>query len=210
MREVATKRGQRAEVYLSDGTRVLIAPASTIRFAATFGENRDVYLDGQAFFQVAHNDKKPFRVHTTAAVVEDVGTTFSVRQFAGDTSVRIIIGEGIVKVRDVVAGAGDLLDVQRDRPIRRERVPDLDKSLAWTRGQLVFEAVPFSEAIPELSRWFDLDLLLARPDLGARRLTASISDEPTAEVMRMLALALDARYSMHGRSVTFYPQGKGQ
>ena len=81
---------------------------------------------------------------------------------------------------------------------------DVARALAWTQGRLTFEAVPLRDAVPELRRWYDLDFLLADPSLGARRLTASFSDEPVAEVIRLIAMAVEARYERRGRTVTFH------
>ena len=91
-REVATKLGQSAQIFLSDGTRVLLSPGSHLRFASPFADTaRDVTLDGRALFDVAHDTVRRFRVHTAVGVAEDVGTSFSVTQFAGDSVLQVVV-----------------------------------------------------------------------------------------------------------------------
>jgi transmembrane sensor len=205
-KDVATRAGQRADVYLSDGTHVLLAPASRLRFASPFTDTvRVVRLEGEAMFDVKHDALRPFIVRTQNGVARDLGTRFAIRQYPGDADVRVVVAEGSVALDSAVLKPGDVGLRDSAGGITVERV-DIAKALAWTQGRLTLEAVPLREAIPQLDRWYDLEFLLSDPDLGARRLTASFSDEPADEVVRVIATSLDVRFERRGRTVTFKPK----
>src|SRR5688572_9543978 len=83
MRELVTPNGQRATVTLGDGSRVVLNAGSRLRYAAAIARgSRDVYLDGEAYFEVTHDAARPFRVHAHGSVAHDLGTRFTVRAYA--------------------------------------------------------------------------------------------------------------------------------
>ena len=115
--EVAAPSGQRAEVTLPDGTRLLLNSGSKVRYHYPFGEERDVVLQGEAFFDVAHDSGHPFRVHARHGLVTVLGTKFGVRAFATDTAIQVAVREGTVAVTrdDSVGGKSSGRSRQRWR-----------------------------------------------------------------------------------------------
>ncbi|MBX6331495.1 MAG: FecR domain-containing protein, partial [Gemmatimonadaceae bacterium] len=100
-RVYSTQRGQRATLDLPDGTRLFLGYASTIRIPADYGDSlRDVYLEGEAYFDVAHDSTRPFRVHAGNTVARDLGTKFSVRAYPTDRHVEVAVSEGRVALAD--------------------------------------------------------------------------------------------------------------
>jgi transmembrane sensor len=100
-----TGAGERSDLLLADGTRVRLAPGSQVRVAADFGAaRRDVYLDGEGYFEVTHDESRPFTVYAGNTSVRDIGTAFSVRSYAADSAVQVVVREGEV----AVAGVGRL------------------------------------------------------------------------------------------------------
>jgi ferric-dicitrate binding protein FerR (iron transport regulator) len=212
MQEYTTARGMRLRLRLSDGTHVVLGVASRLRLPRSFGRAgaRDLYLDGEAYFDVRYDAARPFRVHTATAVTQDLGTKFSLEGRDADTTARVVVAEGSVELRaqrlppdrrgalltagqlGVLAPSGDAL-VRSDVDVRRE--------LAWTEGKLVFDDVPLRDALPRLSRWYDLDFTLADSALGARVLTAEFGGEALAETLRLLAATLGVGYERQGRNV---------
>lgn len=223
-REVSTPRGQRAKIRLADGSVVTLAPESRLREAPNFGvATRDVSLDGEAYFEIAHDPSKPFRVHTSRAVARDVGTKFLVRAYAGSPDVRVVVEEGLVSLRragdSTSAGpsagattAGDSL-LLRPRDLGRLDTQNrltlqsgvaLDEYTAWTSGRLVFTNTPLSDAIPRLARWYDVDLRLGDADLGRETFTATLTHEPMSDVVRLLAATVRARVERRGDTLVLF------
>src|SRR2546422_5475331 len=82
-------------IRLQDGTQVTIAPKSRVRYTADFGRaHRDLYLDGEAYFQVAPDSQRPLRVHTPRSVTEDLGTAFVVRAYGDQNATEVVVIEG--------------------------------------------------------------------------------------------------------------------
>ena len=213
--EYATERGQRATIMLVDGTRVWLSVDSKLRIAPGYGSStRDVELEGEALFDVKHDAKLPFRVHTHGAVAEDLGTEFSVRAYPSDPATVVVVAEGVValhhtdqlRVTDSSDGGVELTRGQMGRlgPSGRVTVVadvDLRTSLGWREGMLEFQELPLGDAIRELERWYDVDIALGDSSLARVPLTATLDDQTVDEAFAVIAGALDAEYRRDGRKV---------
>lgn len=223
MREVITRRGQTAVLELADGSHIMLGPGTRLRApvntaALPPGTPREIYLDGEAYFEVQHDSTRPFRVHTAIGIAEDIGTTFVVRAFPETRGMQVVVASGEVALhratRDTVAdraavtGAppltlvgGDVARLAANGITTLRRGVDVTPYLAWTRGGLAFDGALLREVMPELERWYDVDIRLADSALAGRRLTASFRDEPLSQVLQLLALSLDLRVQRHDHVV---------
>jgi transmembrane sensor len=213
--EARTGVGERREVRLADGTRVTLAPGSRLRWPDELGANgaRDVTLEGEAFFVVAHDASRPFSVHAGGAVARVLGTEFDVR--ARDRVVQVVVATGRVQFRPEHAPDGPVLeagDLGRldagGRTAHVTRDAPLYLHLGWREGRLVGGGRPFAALLPELTRWFGDEFVVADSALAARPVVADLRVGPGARLdplLDALALALDARWSRQGRTVTFLP-----
>src|SRR2546426_3366166 len=203
MREYATPRGRRAVLRLLDGTEITLNADSRLRAPVTFGDRRrDVYLEGEAYFRVVHDAARPFVVHTAGGTIRDVGTAFSVRAYGDAVRERVAVVEGAVELAATALRAGQVATRLRTGTVRVLRGASVSDEVAWTRGRLVFASVPLGEAAQALSRWYDLDVRVADPELARRPVTGSYGDEPVAQVLTLITAAVGARYEWQGRSVT--------
>ena len=205
MREVATRRGQRATVRLADGTRVDLGVASAIRYAPTYGRRvRDVFLEGEAYFEVAPDPKKPFTVYAANAITRDRGTKFGVSAYPGANQVEVVVVEGSVDLSGLVLGAADLGRLDRRGRLRVEHGVDPAARLGWRTGRLVFRNTPLRDALPQLGRWYDADLRLGDSALGDYPLTASWRGEPLDRVLDLITAALHVRVARRGSTILLY------
>ena len=200
-KEYATAPAQRMVIRLQDGTQVTIAPKSRVRYTADFGRaHRDLYLDGEAYFQVAPDSQRPLRVHTSASITEDLGTAFVVNAYADQRMTEVVVTEGRVSLSRaettspaVVLGLRDLGRLDASGPATVRRGVDVDRYLAWTKGVLAFDGTPLSEVMPTLERWYNVEIRLSDSALAARRLTATFQNEPIDLVVQRIALTLGLR-----------------
>jgi ferric-dicitrate binding protein FerR (iron transport regulator) len=203
MREYATPRGRRAVFRLLDGTEITLNADSRLRAPVALGDRqRDVYLEGEAYFRVVHDAARPFVVHTAAGTIRDIGTAFSVRAYRDVARERVAVVEGSVALAATALRAGQVATRLRTGSVRVLRGASVSDEVAWTRGRLVFASVPLGEAAQALSRWYDLDVRVADQQLAGRPVTGSYRDEPVAQVLTLITAAVGARYEWQGRSVT--------
>ncbi len=176
-----------------------------------------VYLDGDAYFEVAHDHKRPFRVHTGNAVTEVIGTKFGVRAREGESAVQVAVAEGRVALSSpgplstnaesgneegrAVLERGDVGRLASDGRASVAHGIDVSRILAWTEGRLAFERTPLPEVLAELDRWFDRDFVLGDSSLAGLKLTTSLRGDSLAEAIAVLEAALAVKARVVGRTV---------
>jgi transmembrane sensor len=201
----STGVGERDSLRLPDGTTVILGPASRLTLARGYGETaREVDLQGEALFDVAHDGARPFTVHAGAGWVRDIGTTFSVVADPAQ-GVRVVVTAGAVALRATERSMdGELVLRQGDRGtlaagrMTAERAAATADDLAWTRGRLVFRDAPLERVAADLRRWYGMEIRAGDATVAGRRLTASFDGEPPDRVLRVIGLALGADVAMRG------------
>jgi len=218
MQEMVTAAGQRAVLSLGDGTRVTLGVASRLRFPSRFGDIRDVYLDGEAYFEVAHDPGRPFAVHTARAVARDLGTKFNVRAYHDTGDIVVAVAEGAVGLKASGRPAADSLVLRRadvgrttaDGRLSVTHAVELNAYLAWTRGELVFDRTPSTEAIAQINRWYGVDVRLGDSTLATYSLTTTLSTQPFSQALAIVAAALDAGVQRQGSSYLLLAKPRGR
>src|SRR5450756_2512407 len=202
----ATSVGERRQVLLKDGTKVLLGPTS--RLVVFFGDqdgDRLVTLDGVAYFSVVHDPAHPFTVKAGEIRIQDVGTAFSVES-DDSAGTRLAVDSGSVSIgaadqdpnAAAVLNARDRATVDTKGIVVVERSAVSDDDLAWTQGRLVFRDAPLILVGAELYRWYGVRLRVADSSLANLHLTASFSGEPVDRVLNVIALSLGARIERQG------------
>jgi transmembrane sensor len=174
---------------LADGSRVTLAPGSTLRSAADFGRtHRQLELTGEALFTVLRG-AAPFRVRVRDVVVEDLSTAFVVRERSGGVLVTVVEGAVVVGARrdTVHAGTGGLATAAG--LVEPSGVEDASQATSWTGGRLVFDNEPLGDVVSRLSRWtgrsIEVDTSLAR-----RRVTVTFAGESPDVMVDVLATTI--------------------
>ncbi len=216
-RTVATGKGERVQVTLSDGTRVLLGVESRLRWPRRFGgDRRDVRLEGAAYFEVAPDPSRPFSVYTDDAVTRVLGTRFTVRDYDGAEPARVAVTEGKVSVRPARAPSDDpaavaVLVKGQAAEVRASGGAAVvgrareQRDLAWTRGTIAFENAPVPEVVAEIGRWYDVQIQVPDPGLASRHLTISFENEPLETLLQEIAAVLGARVDRRGRVIVLVP-----
>ena len=202
-RTYTTEVGRADTLLLPDGSRVVLGPASRLDLAAGYGgERRDAELVGEALFELVHDAARPFALRVETAMIQDLGTTFGVRDDAGE--VRVVVTSGSVLLRNaadsvgVELKAGDRGTLRPGKQVTAERAVSTADDLAWTRGRLVFTGAAMSLVKADLRRWYGIELEITDAALADRHLTATFAGEPAEQVLKMLGLALGASIERRG------------
>ncbi len=191
--------GQRITVALVDGSRVTLAPQTTVRVMSAFGVSaRTVSVRGEAHFDVAAASGIPFIVQTGAVKTQVLGTRFVVKHYDDDSNVQVAVETGKVAIAGtnstpVVLTAG-VVAMANDSGITISDSVDLAPYSNWVNGQLAFKNTPLADALSTLSRWYGVQFRLEDSSLAAAHITGELSygslDDMVQVIKNMLAVPL--------------------
>lgn len=198
---VENKSIAKVSVYeLSDGSIVRLNTGSSIRLAADYGKNsRDLYLEGEAYFEVAKDASKPFRVYASYSVTTALGTAFTVRAIKGETAVKVILLEGKVRVENTQKSTPSveltpkqqvLLEADKISPV--ENIANIDALTRWKDGYVMtFRETPFTDVIKIVSANYKTPITgFEHTPLANAKITAEFDKAtPLLSVMEALAFA---------------------
>lgn len=202
--ELANPRGSRQIIlYLSDGTKVMLNAGSRIKYPSLFeGTLREVELSGEAYFEVAKNAAKPFKVYTRNGSIQVLGTHFNVNTEKAN-KMEVTLLEGSVKVN-----RGNLSNVLKpgQKAIVTQKIDlqsnaDTAQVVAWTNDLFDFKGVELSEILRQVTEWYDvrLDGNLTTPDM---KLSGKVSrDLPISKVLELLSLSSGLQFTMINKEV---------
>ena len=180
-------------VTLADGSYARLAPQTTLQEWEVEG-GREVSVEGKAFFAVARDEARPFKVRTGAGTVRVLGTRFQV--ITDQVGVETVVVEGRVEVANehgsVEVPAGAVSMMARDQAPSMEPVTDVLARLDWPGGMLVYHATPLEQVAEEVSRFYGRELRVSNSDLARRRVTAWFQGEPFEAVAESLCLVTEA------------------
>lgn len=172
-----TPTGGEYKLILSDGTRVWLNSQSILRYPVNFTDKeRLVYLEGEAYFDVAYDDKCPFIVNTRTEVnVQVLGTAFNIRAYPDEAQIETVLEQGSVKMWQysnsvtLVPGTKGVFNKNNGEFSTQEVNTEL--YTAWYKGQYVFEEETIENILTRLSRWYDIHVFFA--DQKARNMVFS-------------------------------------
>ena len=176
---VTAQRGSLTETVLPDGTHACINAASSISFGRDFGRGaREVTLEGEGYFEVAHDAANPFRVHAGNTCVTVKGTVFNVRSYADEPEIEVSLLEGSVLLSstagEVTLKPGTCAVVSRESGKIRLEKADPAVS-AWTRGKIVFTDKSIPEILGYIGRQYGVQFSYKEGLFGDERFTGNIS-----------------------------------
>jgi len=215
MQMLATPKGGQYHVILSDGTKVWLNAASSIKYPVSFSgkKERRVILSGEAYFEVEKmkETKMPFIVVTASTLgggegqeVKVLGTHFNINSYLPSRTKTTLL-EGSVKVstpkgQGVILKPGDQ-SIFSNHQFVIEKV-DTDLEIAWKNGKMAFESADIQTVMQMLSLWYDIEVIYSGEITNAR-FTGSVSrSQNLSEVLKFLELTNDVHFKIKGREIT--------
>jgi len=214
--EVANTTSSEQPIKLSDGTLVRLKPGSRLRYEKSFnGQRREVFLQGEAFFQVKRNPLKPFVVHAGDLVTEVLGTSFLVRQRPGSNTTEVAVASGKVSVYTRNTGS----DRQRNGVILTpNQQVSYDASTRNITTGIVPQPVPIASAksapvslnfqvaslqtvLDALTQVYGIEFVVANPQLKDCSITADLSGLSMFTQLELVCKSIDATYEKRGTVV---------
>jgi len=161
MQTLHVPTGQRAELTLTDGTRVWLNSHSTLTFPNYFTEaSRDVYLDGEGYFDIAHNESKPFRVNTPEHVIKALGTEFNVFAYGENGYFEASLLNGSVEVstqdkQQIISLTPGNRTYWKDNQLMTASIRHYDYFL-WRKGIISFDNEQVEDILKKLEFYYDI------------------------------------------------------
>ena len=194
---------------MSDGTRVWINAASTLKYPAKFAaDSRTVYASGEIYLEVAKDAGRPFYVVVDGITVKVLGTSFTIRAYAdeNDTKVTLLEGKIAAQINDKEYTLTPGKQLKRDKTFGETSVRTVDPAeiVSWTRGYYIFKKARLQEVVNTLKNWYGVNIMLSS---GASDIiyTGVVNKEEKLEVfLRRLEEVSNVKCSCNGKFVTIY------
>lgn len=223
---ITTGRGNQYQLILPDGSHIWLNAASSLIFPTAFqGNERVVELTGEAYFEIAKDKSRPFRVlvppHTGeqgGAAIEVLGTHFNVNAYGDESAIRTTLLEGKVKVgnrqlatgneqqRSVILKPGQQAVISSSTEGGREgaiavQTADIEEAVAWKNGYFQYTDAPLATVMRQVSRWYDVEVVY----------TGNIQDEVfsgtipraanIAQLLKILELTKTVKFRIEGKKL---------
>lgn len=173
--------GKRSYIKLSDGTKVWINSGSRLVFPAAFQEKaREVYLEGEAIFEVAHNKEKPFRVKSSTQSIEVLGTVFNVSHYSEDDLMQTVLKSGSIRIKyqndgkSIVMKPGTLSSFNTKSSTVTTQVVNPDDYFSWRDGFLTLNNSSLGEIALRLSRYYNTPIFFDSNTLASQTFSGSL------------------------------------
>jgi transmembrane sensor len=195
--EVKVPLGQMSEITLYDGTKVWLNSGTTLRYSNKFGnDERNVSLDGEAFFEVTKN-KTPFKVKLKNSEVEVLGTTFNAVSYTDENYSQVTLVEGKVNLNNLNGSV-----IAELKPSEQINIDDISKKAtigkvetnfytSWTEGKIVFDDEKLSDIARKLERWYNVDIQFKDESINNLRFSGTIlKHKPFNQILAAFELLL--------------------
>jgi ferric-dicitrate binding protein FerR (iron transport regulator) len=213
---LTTKRGNQYQVVLPDGSRVWLNAASSITYPTMFTSGqRKVVITGEAYFEVARNDKQPFIVQKGALSVQVLGTRFNLNTYDDEHVLTATLLEGSIKVikgrnssvlkpgqQAILPGGAAPADSHDG--IRVIDNADIGEAMSWKNGEFRFTDATIGSIMRQVERWYDVDVIYGTRI--SRHFIADIPrDVPLSELLKLLEMTDQVHFRIEGKKITVIP-----
>lgn len=211
-------RGQKSQIVLSDGTKVWINSDTKIKYPTNFNKKqRDIYLDGEAYFEVSKDKHKPFIVHASGLGIKVMGTKFNVKAYPDENEIETTLIEGNVSLlipsnspgppAEMAIDAGQSFVYSKSDQKLAAISFNKEQIEGWKENRLIFENDKFSNLVMKLERWYNVEVIYDENKLQDRRLTVELyRDERLERLMEIIGLALSVDYKYENGKIILSPK----
>ncbi len=202
---LSTPRGGQYQLVLPDGSRVWLNASSSIHFPTAFiGNQRNVDLTGEAYFEIAKNKEKPFHVNVNGMQVEVLGTHFNVNAYGDEGAIKTSLLEGSVKIKK--GNISGLLKPGQQGILKKNgndleiKNADMNEVIAWKNGLFQFDGADIKTIMREIGRWYDVEIEY-KGIVSERRFEGKISrDSQLSDVLKILELS-NVKFTVEGKKI---------
>ena len=204
--------GQRSQIVLPDNSVVWLNAESRLTYPESFEDlsQRNIKLEGEAYFDVQRNESRPFVVNVDGFRVRVLGTEFNIDAYSDADQIYTTLVQGKVEltysgsVEQKYLHPGEMGVFHRtDNRVLIHRNVNLQQAISWKDGKLIYDNIPFGDLAKELERWYGVDFKIDSSLLNKHRFTMTITDESLKEVCELIRESTPVNYYMKGNTVIF-------
>ena len=197
-------------IHLPDGSTAVLNTGSKLNFSSSFNQaaKREVYLEGEAFFDISHNPSKPFIVHTGSLETTVLGTAFNVKALPVDSQITVIVTRGKVKVSSgekllgMITKGQEVVYHKRNNNCTQKTVAE-DLTLSWKKQDVLLDDVTVEDAVKLLEERFNITISFADTAIKNNRFTTVMQkNEGVEEVIKSICEFNAAQYHFNKKTST--------
>jgi ferric-dicitrate binding protein FerR (iron transport regulator) len=210
--EAKSGYGQVLKIVLADSSTVWLNSGSRLRYPEKFNSSsRELYLEGEAFFNVVHKKSQPFIVHSGALNTQVLGTSFNIKAYKNSAQLKVSVATGKVgiyadKVSTVYLSPNQTGTYSKDLKQIKTTKDQINDITAWREGKLVYKNELLSQALEDISNKYGVHIT-ASPNMSSCRIYGTFNHDNVETLLKMIS------YSVNGKVIRktegFYLSGKG-
>lgn len=206
---LSVPKGGEYQLVLSDGSKIWLNSDTKLRFPDRFnGNQRVVYLEGEAYFEVAPNAKMPFIVTVRNMKVEVLGTKFDVKAYREDRMIYTTLLSGCVETSNQQSGQSVILHPNEQclfdatKQQMKKRSVDAATFIGWKDGRFIFENEPLEEIMKQLCRWYNVEVTYQSPELAKYCFTGNTGRfDQLSSLLYLIEKTYPISFSINGNSI---------
>ena len=203
-KQYATKLGEHAKITLSDGTQIWLNAGSLLKYPTKFnGDTREVYLTGEAFFDVAKDKEHPFIIHTNKMDTKVLGTSFNVQAYPDHTTQEVSVLTGKVNVKSTatdenvyVTPGQKVIFKSKNNKLQAFKDIPLNTISLWRKNIMVFEETPLPEVIATINRNYNVAIEVKNKNLNALKINGYFKELSADQVVGLVCNIINAEYKL--------------
>ena len=205
---VKTTFGERKYVVLSDGSRIVLNSCSSLQYPTEFSDDiRKIQLRGEAYFEIARNEQKPFYVETGKFDVQVLGTEFNVKAYAEDDLVSVEVKTGTVEVTlpDATLRLGKQEQIQLNTTSGEFNKKKENRQVAsWRKGSFSFNRTPIRDVARELERTYHCKITFQEGQEFNNLISGEHDSQSLESILESLSYISGVKYTMHNNEIILY------
>ena len=211
--EIFVEKGKKKSLVLADGTKLILDAGSVFKYPQKFNKNdRTVFLNGEAFFEVQPDKEKPFIVNANHATIKVLGTKFNVRAWHESNQVGVAVSEGKVSFfpqnvnqkKSVLISGGEYSKIPKNGVPTEPIQVDVNKYVGWIERSISCDNTPLREILNQLERWYDIHFDVDEKIRVSDLITIHATNKSIEEIIELIAYTWGLKYRYEDQKVYLY------
>ncbi len=196
--------GSRVSFQLPDGTSGWLNGGANLVYSIPFGDKRQISLEGEGWFDVAHDEDRPFEITAGESVVRVLGTSFNMIAYPMDNHVEVVLLEGSIQFLNnnkpnsegILLSPSDRLLFEKDKQSVVISKVDPENYKMWTEGKLVFEGESMLMVARKIERWYNIEVEIPESELNQYSINATFVNDTFEDVLQYISMISPIEYEI--------------